>query len=97
MLASMTVTIVNPPDGASETLAATTTNTPAITWAYADGVLSLSGVASVADYLNVLKTIAYSDTVTSQARHSLDLRTITVVVNDGIADSMIATTVLTVV
>ena len=83
MLASMTATIANRPDGDSETLAATTSGT-SITSTYADGVLTLSGVASLADYQQVLTTITYSDTASSPTAGD---RTINVVANDGVVNS----------
>ena len=92
LLAGMTVTLTNPLDGASETLAATTTGT-AITAAYSGGVLTLSGVASPADYQKVLRTVTYIDTASTPQVGS---RTIDVVVNDGIADSKTAVATLTV-
>ncbi|MGA7702676.1 MAG: peptidylprolyl isomerase [Thermoguttaceae bacterium] len=92
-LASMTATITNLQDGASETLAATTTGT-SITAAYADGVLTLTGVDTPADYQQVLQSIVYSDTASSP---QVGQRTITVVANDGIANSQVATAVVSVV
>jgi cyclophilin family peptidyl-prolyl cis-trans isomerase len=92
-LASMTATITNLQDGASETLAATTTGT-SITAAYAGGVLTLTGVDTPDDYQQVLRSITYSDTASSP--HIGD-RTIEVVANDGIANSQMATAVVSVV
>ena len=63
-LASMTVTITNLQDGAAEKLDATTTGT-SITSAYANGILTLSGVDTKADYQQVLRLIVYSDTASS--------------------------------
>jgi cyclophilin family peptidyl-prolyl cis-trans isomerase len=86
-LASMNVTIVGHLDAAFETLAANTTGTP-ITAQYADGLLTLSGVADRAAYQQVLRTVTYSNTATTP---SVGTRTIQVVVNDGISDSDLAT------
>ena len=92
MLAWMTATIANRPDGDSETLAATTTGTP-ITSTYSGGVLTLSGVASLADYQQVLTSITYSDTAASPTAGD---RTIDVVANDGVLNSASATATVTV-
>jgi hypothetical protein len=92
MLAWMTATISNAQDASYETLAATTTNTP-ITSSYANGVLTLAGVASLADYQQVLQTIAYSDTATSPVTGD---RMIQVVVNDGIVSSQPVVATITV-
>jgi hypothetical protein len=92
MLAWMTATIANRPDGASETLTATTTGTP-ITSTYSGGVLTLSGVASLADYQQVLTSITYSDTASSPTAGD---RTIDVVANDGVLDSASAAATVTV-
>ncbi len=93
MLAGMTATISSPPDGDSEKLTADTSNT-AITSTYANGVLTLSGVADLATYLQVLKTVKYSDTAMSPQAGD---RTIQVVANDGIVNSLAATATVTVV
>ena len=53
-LTSMTVTIQNLPDGSSEQLSADTTGTT-LTSNYANGVLTISGVADVATYQTVLQ------------------------------------------
>ena len=92
MLAWMTATIASRPDGDSETLAATTSGT-SITSSYANGVLTLSGVASLADYQQVLTTITYSDTAASPTAGD---RTINVVANDGVLSSASATSTVTV-
>jgi hypothetical protein len=92
MLAWMTATISNAKDGPHETLAATTSGT-SITSSYANGVLTLSGVASLADYQTVLKTITYSDTASSPVTGE---RTIEVVANDGVLSSASATATVTV-
>jgi hypothetical protein len=91
-LVGLKATITNSKDGALETLAATTTNTP-ITSIYAGNVLTLSGVAYVSDYLKVLQSITYSDTASSPQTGD---RKITVVVNDGTASSQAATATVTV-
>jgi hypothetical protein len=83
----MTVTINAPPDGASEILAADTSNT-SITSSPPGNVLMLTGVADTATYQTVLERITYKDTASSPTSGS---RTISVVVNDGTAGSAAAT------
>ncbi len=78
-LTSMTVTIQNLQDGSSEQLSADTTGTT-LTSNYADGVLTVSGVADVATYETVLQSVKYSDNSSSA---SLGTRTLSIVVNDG--------------
>ncbi len=92
-LASMTVTTTNLLDGSSEQLRAVTTGT-SIASNYANGVLTLTGVADVATYQTVLQSITYGDTA---AAPTLGGRTITVVVNDGTTASAAATSTMTVV
>ncbi|HVX64538.1 MAG TPA: cadherin-like domain-containing protein, partial [Pirellulales bacterium] len=94
-LASLTVTITNLHDGALENLSADTSGT-AITASYdsGSGVLTLSGSDSVADYLQVLKTVSYDNA--SQHPDTTD-RIITFVASDGLHDSNVATTTLSVV
>lgn len=88
-LSSARVTLVNRPDGSSETLLADTTGT-GITANYdpQTGVLSLGGAASKADYQRVLSTVAYNN---SAATPTAGDRNVTFVVNDGYADSAVAT------
>lgn len=86
MLASMTLTLGYSPDGSSEVLAADVSNT-SITSNYANGVLTLSGAASVSDYQKVLRTVTYKNTAASP--HA-GVRTINVVANDGITNSLAA-------
>jgi cyclophilin family peptidyl-prolyl cis-trans isomerase len=85
-LVGLTATITNPEDGSSEVLAASTSGT-SITSAYADNVLTLSGVADVSVYQTLLESITYSDTASSPQTGD---RTITVVANDGTASSQAA-------
>ena len=87
-LTSMTLTIRNLVDGASERLQAVTTGT-SLTSSYASGVLTVSGVADVATYQTVLQSVTYSDTASSP---STTARTIAVVVKDGTGNSPAATT-----
>jgi hypothetical protein len=88
-LASATVTITNLQNGADESLAATTTGT-AITANYvaATGVLTLSGVDSLANYQQVLRTLLYNNTSQDPGEVA---RVITIVANDGTNNSAAAT------
>jgi hypothetical protein len=89
-LASATVTITNLQNGADESLAATTTGT-AITANYvsaATGVLTLSGVDSLANYQQVLRTLLYNNTSQDPGEVA---RIITIVANDGANNSAAAT------
>jgi len=88
-LTSMTVTLTNRPNGGQESLAADTTGT-SISASYnnGSGVLTLTGVDSVANYQQVLRTIEYDNT--SSNPDTTD-RTITFVANDGEDDSNVAT------
>jgi hypothetical protein len=95
-LSSAQVTITNARDGQSEVLAANTAGTN-ITAAYAVegtlGVLTLTGTDTLADYQQVLQTVAYEDTA---AILNPDERTITFVVNDGAVNSDPAITLETI-
>ncbi|MEH2067655.1 MAG: Ig-like domain-containing protein [Nostoc sp.] len=90
-LVGATVTITNLQDAASEILAATITNTN-ITANYSNGVLTLAGTATVAQYQQVLKTITYNNTA---ANPNTTARKITFVVNDGAAHSNTSTVATT--
>jgi large repetitive protein len=89
-LTSMTVTIQNLQDGSDEQLQADTSGT-SITSSYANGVLTLSGVADVSTYQALLRKVKYSDTASSPVYAT---RAISVVVNDGTAASAAVTTSL---
>ena len=93
MLASLTATITSAPDGNSEKLEANTSNTP-LAANYTNGVLTLSGVAELAVYQQVLRTIKCSDTAASPHTGT---RQITIVANDGIGLSQPATATVTIV
>ena len=60
-IASATVTITNLLDGAAEVLAAATTGTD-ITVTYINGTLTLTGLDTVANYQQVLRTVTYDNT-----------------------------------
>ncbi|HYO30848.1 MAG TPA: PA14 domain-containing protein, partial [Thermomicrobiales bacterium] len=80
-LASAKVTLVNPRDGAAESLSVDTSGTPiAGNYDPQTGVLSLSGKASKADYQKVLGTVLYNNT---SAAPSPENRRVTFVVDDG--------------
>ncbi|MEN6449040.1 MAG: peptidylprolyl isomerase [Thermoguttaceae bacterium] len=87
LLASMTVSIIGLLDGSSETLAADVTGT-SVTSSYSGGVLTLTGAASVSDYVKLLKKVTYNN---ASASPTAGNRTIEVVVNDGVVDSKAAT------
>ena len=88
-VASAQVTLTNHPDGAAESLSATTAGTSITAAAYdsSTGVLSLSGTDTLAHYQQVLASVAYSDTSQNPdpATRTLDFK-----VNDGALDSTVA-------
>ena len=94
-LVSLTVTITNLLDGANELLAADTTGT-SITASYdsGTGVLTLTGADTVANYQQVLRTVAYENS--SQAPDTT-ARTISFVANDGTDPSNLGTTIVSMV
>ena len=97
-LANLTVTLTNRPDGAQESLSVNGSLLGGITaGAYnpVTGVLTLSGSATVANYLDALKKIVYAN-ASGNPNGTTD-RLITVVANDGAKASDPATTQLTVV
>ena len=91
-LVSLTVTLVNRPDGDAETLSADTSGTPIVA-DYAAGVLTLSGSASTSDYLQVLGTLRYGN---SSQNPSTASRQISFVASDGTHASNAATTTVSV-
>jgi hypothetical protein len=94
-MSSATVTMTSPSYvNAQDTLAFVNQNGITGTWTPAalTGTLTLSGTATVADYQTALRSITYnnsSDTPTTTTR------TVTFVVNDGIANSNTATRTIT--
>ncbi|MBL8829710.1 MAG: cadherin-like domain-containing protein, partial [Planctomycetaceae bacterium] len=96
-LSSLTVTLVTPSDGLQEVLAANTTGTP-ITSSYAmnglNAVLTLTGLGTVAQYEQVLRTVTYDNTADLPTIQS---RFIKVVANDGTFDSSERVTTLNVI
>ena len=96
-LASLTVVLTNRPDGTAETLSVNGSLLGGITAGAYDpssGTLTLSGNASVANYLDALKKIVYNNS--SQSPDGTATRSVTVVVNDGKADSNTGTTTISV-
>jgi hypothetical protein len=81
-----TITITNPLNGTAETLSATTTGS--ITSSYSNGILTLTGTGTVAQYQQVLRTVTYNNTA---AAPTSTPRTITFVVDDGAAGSNTST------
>ena len=92
-LTGMTVTITNLLDGAAESLSAVTGAT-GIVQNYAGGVLTLSGASSVANYQQVLRTLAYNNLSNNP---NTTPRVITFVATDGTNVSNTATATVTVV
>jgi hypothetical protein len=91
-LASATVVITSPADGAAEALAATTANTPiTATYNTPSRTLTLAGAAPIAQYQQVLRSVTYATTPSNSAP-----RTIAFKVNDGALDSNAATKTLTI-
>ena len=84
-LASLTVTITNLLDGVAESLAASTGGT-SITASYTPGtgVLALTGVDTVANYQQVLRTVTYANASQSASPAA---RVVSFVANDGTFDS----------
>ena len=93
---SSTVTLKNRPDGdAAESLDADVGTTDiAKSYDSSTGVLTLTGVASKADYEQVLQTVEYDNTASPPDATS---RTVEFTVNDGDVDSAVATATVTVV
>jgi uncharacterized repeat protein (TIGR01451 family) len=82
-LISATVSITNLKDGAAEQLTVNVNGTD-ITADYSNGVLTLTGTASLAAYQQVLSSVKYSNTAQPP---NTTARTIDFVVNDGELDS----------
>lgn len=85
-LSGATVTITNLLDGTAELLAANVTGT-AIAASYSGGVLTLSGVDTLANYAQVLKTVTYRNTALVP---NITDRTVQFTVNDGLLSSTAA-------
>ncbi|WP_161603345.1 Ig-like domain-containing protein [Blastopirellula marina] len=91
-LMSATVTITNLADGDAEMLSVNTEGT-SITAEYAGGELQLTGEATIAEYQQVLRSVRYSN---SNAAADATPRVIEFSVNDGVADSAVATSTVNV-
>jgi Big-like domain-containing protein len=86
-LASATVTLTSNPDDAAESLSANTAGTSiTATYTMATGVLSLTGVDSVANYQQVLRSVVYDNT---SQNPTTTARTISVVASDGTDSSTV--------
>ena len=92
-LVGATVTIMNLLDGAAETLTANVAGT-SLAAVYLNGVLTISGVGTVAEYQQVLRTVVYNNS--SQAPTATS-RQVTFTVFDDAATSLAATGVVTIV
>ncbi len=92
-LESATITLVNPLDGSAELLSVQV-GSSGLTTQYTNGVLLISGSATVAAYQDVLRTVSYHHS--SQGPHG-GTRTVTWVINDGSNDSATGTTHFTVI
>jgi uncharacterized protein (TIGR03382 family) len=95
LVAWLTATLTNPLDGAAESLAASTSGTVIVaTWDAGAGALRLTGADTAARYQQVLRTLTYQNT--SQAPDATP-RVITFVASDGLAESLVRTTTVSVV
>ncbi len=92
-LASMTATIQDPVAGEELSVDSTDLGTALTAAPYANGVLKITGVASVATYQALLQTLQYSAPVSSAG---IGNRMISIVVNDGTASSTVATSTVAV-
>ena len=94
-LTEMVATIVNPLDGVLESLTADVSGTSILaSYDSGSGTLTLSGVDTVANYQQVLRTLQYNNT--SQNPNESTARMIKIVASDGAVRSNIATTLMTV-
>ena len=88
---SATAALINPLDGAAESLAVDTGNT-GLTSSYDDssGTLEITGTASIAVYQDVLRTLAYDNASTSPI---LGQRSVQITVNDGSVSDPVTSTI----
>ena len=93
-LASATVTLTNMPNGVDESLSVDVTGT-AITAVYSNtsGILTLTGLDSIANYEQVLRTTVYNNTAATVDQTD---RVVAFIVNDGAVDSNTANSVITI-
>ncbi|MCF6203041.1 MAG: DUF4347 domain-containing protein, partial [Methylococcaceae bacterium] len=87
-ITSLTVTITNLRDGADESMYATTGSTN-ISANYTNGVLTLSGSDTAANYQQVLRTVSYNN---AHSAPNAETRVIEFVASDGTDTSVVATT-----
>lgn len=87
-LISATIKLLAIPDGANEILSVTEMGSIKMLYNETNGTLTLTGADTVTNYEAVLRTLTYNNKSNTP---SLADRTVTVVLNDGLADSNIAT------
>lgn len=89
-LQSMTITLTNRPDGASESLTATELGSIKVTpYDPATGRFILTGPDSLANFQQILRQVKYQNISENPATIT---RTVTVIANDGLIDSLPAIT-----
>ncbi|MBF0185981.1 MAG: tandem-95 repeat protein, partial [Magnetococcales bacterium] len=93
-LSSATVRISGNYQGGADQLAFVDGNGISGSWDGASGVLTLSGVASVADYQAALRSLTF---INSSEAPTAAVRTITFVANDGVNDSVAVSATINVV
>jgi large repetitive protein len=93
LISSMTVKIASVPDGSAEKLDAHLASGSPLTATYANGVLTLSGLANASVYQQALRAVTYQNDDTTPTSGQ---RTITIVASDGLSNSAEATVKLTV-
>ncbi|MEY2581962.1 MAG: hypothetical protein QOE09_1811, partial [Ilumatobacteraceae bacterium] len=92
-LSSATVTMTSGYLTGQDTLAFTNQNGITGTWTASNGVLALSGQATVANYQTALRSVTYTNNSDNPSTVS---RTVTFVANDGVLDSNVASRSITV-
>ncbi|MBT5488368.1 MAG: cadherin-like domain-containing protein, partial [Halieaceae bacterium] len=93
-IASSTITISSGYQSSEDVLAFTNANGITGSWNSGTGVLSLSGSASKANYETALESITYQNTNTADPNNTN--RVVSWVINDGTANSVAATSTITV-
>ena len=93
-IASSTITISSGYQSSEDVLAFTNTDDITGSWDSGTGVLSLSGSASKANYETALESITYQNTNTADPNNTN--RVVSWVINDGTANSVAATSTITV-
>ena len=93
-IASATITISSGYQSSEDILAFTNTDDITGSWDSGTGVLSLSGSASKANYETALESITYQNTNTADPNNTN--RVVSWVINDGTANSVAATSTITV-